>query len=212
MWSCSDPGGHWARVSAIGPNSIWFRPADFQVPRPRLQSRRTLTLPSAAKATVYIALSCGARRVSSPPRNLTSCHEVPARLSAAGCAGICAQPASNSTSASRPVMRLTLGLLYPREQCLAQGLALAELRFELRARLAVVVGDRDARNLEELVTVVAQGADVHGAVAGLRRHLEAAGEVGLLLAAAANVEKQQAAQDVRGDRLAAHEERAADQR
>jgi hypothetical protein len=55
-----------------------------------LQSNRTLTLPSGAKARVYFALSSGVSTVSSPPRNLTSCHEVPPMLSGGACAGVCA--------------------------------------------------------------------------------------------------------------------------
>jgi hypothetical protein len=55
MWSCIgiDPGGHMARVTAIGPNSIWLLPPDFQVPLPRLQSMRALTRPSAWNCSVY---------------------------------------------------------------------------------------------------------------------------------------------------------------
>ena len=33
MWSCSEPGGQAARVTAIGPNSTWPGPADFQPPQ-----------------------------------------------------------------------------------------------------------------------------------------------------------------------------------
>ena len=43
--SCREPTGHIARVSASGPNSTLPGPEDFQLPRPRLQSKRTLSTP-----------------------------------------------------------------------------------------------------------------------------------------------------------------------
>src|SRR5688572_32990740 len=100
----------------------------------------------------------------------------------------------------------TSGLLHPRQQGLAQRLALAELPFERGAGLAVFVDHGDARDLEELVAVITQRADVYRTVARLRCHLEAAREVGLLHAVTADVEEQHAAQDIRGSGLAAHEE------
>src|SRR5262245_50128041 len=100
MWSWSDPGGHIARVSAIGPNSSRFGPGELHDPRPRLQSMRAATTPSVPKAIVYFALSSGTSALSSPPWNLTSCQEVPPRPAAGSCGGIRAQDDISSTSAS----------------------------------------------------------------------------------------------------------------
>src|SRR5439155_14193549 len=82
-------GGHIMRVNAIGPNLICPGPSDFHVAFPRLQSTRTLTLPFPANASVYLSLSSGLSTVSSPPRNSTSLHDVPASPaeSFAVCAG-----------------------------------------------------------------------------------------------------------------------------
>src|SRR6266700_4915210 len=71
-------GGHIMRVNAIGPNLICPGPSDFHVAFPRLQSTRMLTLPFPANASVYLSLSPGVSTVSSPPRNSTSLHDVPA--------------------------------------------------------------------------------------------------------------------------------------
>src|SRR3954454_4440532 len=80
IWSCSEPGGHCARVAAMGPNSSWFGPADFHPPRARLQSMRALTIPSASKASVYLDPSSGVSTAPSPPWNFTRRHDVPPRL------------------------------------------------------------------------------------------------------------------------------------
>jgi len=58
---------------------------DFQVPVPRLQSRRAVSVPSAAKAIVYFVRSSGRNVLPSLFSNLTSCHEVPPRTAAALC-------------------------------------------------------------------------------------------------------------------------------
>src|SRR5688500_17559569 len=131
MWSCSEPGAHAARVIAIGPSSSWFLPADFQLPRPRLQSMRASTLPSALNRIVYFDLSSGASTAPSPPRYFTSCQAVPPRLSR------CAQPnarAANRKPADLFTRRLSVGSarrrLDPRQQRAAQRLAAAELGLE----------------------------------------------------------------------------------
>src|SRR3954466_14148528 len=77
IWSWSDPGGHCARVAAIGPNSSRFGPLDFHPPRARLQSIRALTTPSGSKASVYLDPSSGVDMAPSPPWNFTSRHDVP---------------------------------------------------------------------------------------------------------------------------------------
>lgn len=59
--------GHFARVSASGPNSIWFGPLDFQVPRPRLQSIRAVSRPPAPNSIVYSVRSSGVSVVPSLP-------------------------------------------------------------------------------------------------------------------------------------------------
>src|SRR5262245_28257860 len=67
------------RVSARGPNRTSFGPFRIHVPRPRLQSNRTLRSPLFVKATVYLVLSSGVMMLPSPPWNLTTCHEVSPR-------------------------------------------------------------------------------------------------------------------------------------
>src|SRR5213594_3022203 len=101
MWSCSEPGGHIARVSASGPNWSWFGPGEVHVPRPRLQSNRTFRVPSAVKGMVYLTLSSGISTAPSPPWNFTSCHEVPPRPSSGACGAICTQPNMSPTANDR---------------------------------------------------------------------------------------------------------------
>src|SRR5262249_36153112 len=61
---------------ARGPKRSSFGPFRIHVPRPRLQSNLTLTLPLLVKATVYLVLSSGVSTAPSPPWNGTSCHDV----------------------------------------------------------------------------------------------------------------------------------------
>src|SRR6185503_9122988 len=79
MRSWSDPGGHCARVIAIGPNSSRWGPSDCHEPRARLQSMRAARMPSSPNSKVYFPRSSGRSTVSSPPWNLTSCQDVPVR-------------------------------------------------------------------------------------------------------------------------------------
>ena len=65
---------------------------DLQVPRPRLQSNRTLRPPLTAKAMAYLALSSGVRIVPSPPWNRTNCQDVRPRPCFGTGDAICAQP------------------------------------------------------------------------------------------------------------------------
>jgi hypothetical protein len=61
---------------------------------------RAETLPSAVNAIVYFERSSGVRMVSSPPWNLTSCHDVPASPpSAAGACAPMPAPAAAITTA-----------------------------------------------------------------------------------------------------------------
>src|SRR6202008_4888472 len=107
MRSCSESGGHIARVSAIGPSSSWPFSADFQLPLPRLQSMRALSLPSAPKASVYFDLSSGRSSVSSPPWNFTSCHVTPTRVPPGPSAlPLGARPAQPAISAATKRRRL----------------------------------------------------------------------------------------------------------
>src|SRR5262245_4812825 len=71
-----------ARVSASVPSWSCDGPGDAQDPRPRLQSMRTATTPAVSKLIVYLSRSSGVRTCPSLPSNLTSCHDVPARLGA----------------------------------------------------------------------------------------------------------------------------------
>src|SRR5882672_6386279 len=94
-WSCSDPGGHMARVRASSPSLTWPGPGELQLPR--LQSMRALRMPLLPKDSVYFALSSDVRVLPSPPWNLTSCHEVPS--SGGGPGGADAQAASSNSVA-----------------------------------------------------------------------------------------------------------------
>src|SRR5262245_44933368 len=76
--SCIDSGGHIARVSASGPRASCPGPADFHVPRPRLQSILAATVPSAPNVSVYFDPSSGFTAAPSPPWKRTSCQDVPA--------------------------------------------------------------------------------------------------------------------------------------
>src|SRR5688572_30048416 len=75
MRSCSEPGGHAARVSASWLNSIWPGAGDFHLPLPRLQSMRMVTPPSASNSIVYLALTSGTMTAPLPSWILTSCHD-----------------------------------------------------------------------------------------------------------------------------------------
>src|SRR5262245_25293941 len=85
------------RVSASGPNSSRPGPADFQVPRPRLQFTRALTAPSVPNSIEYFDLSSGVSVLSSPPWNFTICQAVPASVS--GACALAADAASVTSSA-----------------------------------------------------------------------------------------------------------------
>ena len=66
------------------------------MPRPRLQSTRTLTPPSLANAIVYLVLSSGDSVAPSPPRKFTSCQDVPPR-SVPAVAGVCGRAVAKKT-------------------------------------------------------------------------------------------------------------------
>src|SRR5260221_4495569 len=97
-------------------------------------------------------------------------------------------------------------LLRRRQQGLAQGIPSPELLLELGVGALVIVVDRDFRDLEELVAVVSEGADIDGLVTRSDRDLEPAGKIGLVHLPAADVQEQHAAQDEKRLALAADEE------
>jgi hypothetical protein len=77
IWSCSEPGPHFAVVLDHDPNLSSPDFVAFHVELARLQSTRVVTRPLLPKVIVYFDLSSGTSGFSSGRSTLTSCHDVP---------------------------------------------------------------------------------------------------------------------------------------